>query len=137
MSDDSFDGGSSIEERPPPNVLLIEDDVTSAARLRQLLSEDGYRVEWLTNGRDVIDRIANGPRPDVILMDYKLPHEDGVVLARKARAQWGDVPVVFVTSYNEVVSREPPLDPPAVLLSKPVAYDELVAALEAALVRTA
>ena len=48
----------------------------------QLLSEDGFSVEWLRDGRSAIARIDEGFRPDAILMDYKLPHADGFALAR-------------------------------------------------------
>jgi|LNFM01.1.fsa_nt_gb DNA-binding response OmpR family regulator len=101
--------------------------------MRQLLSEDGFSVEWLRDGRAAIARIDEGLRPDAILMDYKLPHEDGFALARKARARWPGILIVFVTSYPEVVAREPALDPPVKIVSKPVAYDELVASLDALL----
>lgn len=135
MGDESDGGGSGATGAGLPSVLLIEDDVTSASRLGQLLAEDGYVVEWLRDGRAALARISEGAKPDVILMDYKLPHEDGFALARKARARWANVPIVFVTSYPEVVSREPAMDPPATLVSKPVAYDELVAAMGALVVR--
>lgn len=119
--------------RPPPKLLLVEDDVTSASRLSQLLVEDGFIVEWLNNAMDAAKRVTSGVRPDALLLDYKLPHGDGVVLARQARAHWPNIPVIFVTSYTEVVLREPPMDPPATIISKPVAYNDLVAALHAVL----
>lgn len=133
MADEFADGDALPVRRSPPKLLLVEDDVTSAARLSQLLAEDGYVVEWVNNARDATQRLVSGGRPDAILLDYKIPHGDGVVLARKARAQWPDVPVIFVTSYTEVVQREPPLDPPALLVSKPVAYNELLTALHSVL----
>lgn len=129
MDDESPDSGARANGGGLPAVLLVEDDVPSASRLGQLLAEDGFAVEWLRDGRAALSRITSGPRPDVIVMDYKLPHEDGFALARKARARWAEVPIVFVTSYPEVVAREPALDPPVMLLSKPVAYNELVAVL--------
>jgi len=133
VADEFADGDASQPRRPPPKLLLVEDDVTSATRLSQLLAEDGYIIEWVSNARDATHRLGTGVRPDAILLDYKLPHGDGVVLARTARAHWPDVPVLFVTSYPEVVQREPPLDPPALLLSKPVAYNELLTALHSVL----
>ena len=133
MADDFADGGAPKGARPPPKLLLVEDDTTSASRLSQLLVEDGFSVEWIDNAKAATHRLRTGQRPDAILLDYKIPHGDGVVLARAARAQWPGIPVVFVTSYTEVVQREPPMDPPAVLISKPVAYNELIAALHALL----
>ncbi len=116
-----------------PRVLLVEDDGTSARRLAQLLSEDGFLVEWIADGAAACARIARGPRPDALVVDYRLPGDDGMSVGRAARAQWRDIPLIFVTSYHEVVQRQPAYEPPAVLLSKPVAYAELVSALEHAL----
>jgi two-component system response regulator MprA len=133
VADEFTKGDVAQQQRPRPRLLLVEDDVTSATRLSQLLAEDGYIIEWVSDARDATHRLGSGFRPDAILLDYKLPHGDGMVLARAARAQWPAVPVIFVTSYPEVVQREPPLDPPALLLSKPVAYDELLTALNSLL----
>jgi two-component system OmpR family response regulator len=116
-----------------PRVLLVEDDAPSARRLTQLLSEDGFAVEWIADGPAACARLASGPRPDALVVDYRLPGGDGMTVARAARAQWRDIPLLFVTSYSEVVQRQPAFDPPAVLLSKPVAYAELVGALEGAI----
>lgn len=116
-----------------PRVLLIEDDGASARRLAQLLSEDGFAVEWIADGAAACARVTRGPRPDALVVDYRLPGDDGMSVGRAARAQWQDIPLIFVTSYHEVVQRQPAYDPPAVLLSKPVAYGELVSALERAL----
>lgn len=133
MADEREDDARAQADRSLPLLLLVEDDVTSASRLSQLLREDGFVVEWINNARDATERLSSELRPDALLLDYKLPHGDGVVLARRARARWPGVPVIFVTSYTEVVQREAPLDPPAILVSKPVAYNELVAALDGAL----
>jgi two-component system cell cycle sensor histidine kinase/response regulator CckA len=130
---DSADAGPASGERPPPRVLLVEDDAPSATRLSQLLSEDGFFIEWIADALLAVERLDAGPRPDVLVLDYRLPRGDGLLVARKARARWADIPVIFVTSYPEIVQREPPFDPPALILSKPVAYNELVVALHRAL----
>ncbi|MDP3273641.1 MAG: response regulator [Deltaproteobacteria bacterium] len=111
-------------------ILLIEDDPSSATRLIQLLSEDGFEVEWRDNATDAAVRIGQGHRPDAIVLDYRLPHRDGLQLAHDARARWPTIPLVFVTSYSEVLQRIEPMSPPAIVVSKPVVYSDLVRILQ-------
>ena len=112
-------------------VLLVEDDASAARTLAALLREDGYEVEVVLDGAAAIARLGQPPAPDVLLVDYKLPHADGLAVASYGQALPTPPHVVMVTSYPEVVARLPlRLDPPIVLLAKPLVYDELTRELE-------
>lgn len=107
-------------------VLLVEDDVPAARTLAQLLREDGYDVEILHDGAEAIARLGRGAAPDALVVDYKLPHADGMAVAAFGRSRWPALHVVMVTSYPEVVVRlARPLDPPPVMLTKPLEYADL------------
>ena len=106
-------------------VLIVEDDARTARTLSQMLVEDGYDVELSFDGAAAIARLGREPAPDVLLVDYRLPHVDGMVVARYARSRFPEIPVFVVSSYPEVVVQAPALDPPAVLLTKPLVYHEL------------
>ena len=113
-------------------VLLVEDDANAARMLAQLLREDGYLVEILADGESAIERLGRPPAPRVIILDYRLPRVDGLGVVRKARTLVPQARVVMVTSYPEVVQPRLKLEnPDAILLAKPLAYDELTKHLAA------
>ncbi len=123
---------------PPPGsgkrVLIVEDDARSARTLARLLGEDGYVVELAFDGGAAVARLGREPAPDALVVDYMLPHIDGVAVASYARSLFPDLPVFVVTSYQEVVSRmRTGLHPPAVMLPKPLIYADLTRELERAL----
>lgn len=114
-------------------VLLVEDDEPAARTLASLLREDGYDVEIVLDGAEAITRLGRSPAPDVLVVDYKLPHVDGLAVAAYGRSQHAPLVVVMVTSYSEVVARlDSHLDPPPVMLGKPLAYADLTRELERA-----
>jgi len=96
------------------NILLVEDIEEHAVLIRRAL-EDGKlrpRLFWITDGKaaldflynrgDYADREAN-PKPDLILLDLKLPKVHGLeVLGRiKGEERLKDIPVVVLTASDE------------------------------------
>ncbi len=116
----------------PALVLIVEDDANAAHMLARLLREDGYAVEVSLDGALAIARLAQKPVPDVVIVDYRLPHADGLAVARFARAHAPDSLIFMVTSYPEVVAdRLREESSRAILLPKPLAYEELTRHLAA------
>lgn len=62
---------------PPGTILVVDDDDDVRAALAEVLAEEGYRVTGATNGREALDCMRKGPRPDVILLDMMMPVMDG------------------------------------------------------------
>ena len=112
-----------------PLVLLVDDDTRTARRLAPLLREDGYSAEVVGDGAAAVDRLSRLPLPGVVITEVRLPHVDGVAVARFARAGRPDVRVIFVTGYPELVSHGPPADAPDKVFTKPLDYDALHAEL--------
>ena len=109
------------------NVLILEDDARAARTLGRMLGEDGYVVELAFDGAAAIERLSRDPIPDVLVVDYMLPHVNGFAIASFARSRRSDLPIVIVSSYQEVVTRlRPRLEPPVVMLPKPLVYADLV-----------
>lgn len=121
----------SSTEASPCSVLVVEDDVASGRTLAQLLREDGYLVEVSVDAEGAIARLARGPCPDVLVVDYRLPRGTGLDVVLAGRARDPTVGVVMVTSYPEVIARlERREGVPTVILSKPLDYAELTRELE-------
>lgn len=82
-------------------VLVVEDDPTIARLLRHWLTQRGYEVEILPNGRIAIDRLsADEDMPQMVFLDIMMPFADGfeVLTNIRSRNTWQKVPVIMVTS---------------------------------------
>ena len=81
-------------------LLIVEDDVHMAYLLGYLAEKERYDVETIADGRAAVERIANGPASDLVLLDVMLPYLDGFELLEKLRANpaWKQVPVIILTS---------------------------------------
>jgi two-component system, cell cycle response regulator DivK len=98
----SPDFGSSSTRRPnvTKRILIVEDQEDNRTILRDVLSTLGYDLIEAFNGEDAV-RLAQGERPDLILMDIQLPLMDGYEATRRIKATPGlnSIPIIAVTSY--------------------------------------
>jgi DNA-binding response OmpR family regulator len=85
------------------NLLVVDDDPSIRTMLLEYLGGHGYRVRAAADGRAMRAEIERDP-PDLVLLDLKLPGEDGLSLARHLRDQL-DVGIVMVTGAADVVDR--------------------------------
>lgn len=77
-------------------ILIIEDDSVIQKELKTLLKGRGYEVQAVEDFRQTIETVKQFS-PHLILLDVKLPGEDGFSLCAKIRS-FSAVPIVFVTS---------------------------------------
>ncbi len=83
------------------NILIVEDTASNFVLMARMLEHVGIKCEWKTSGYEVVEYADTLPRLDLILMDIRLPYEDGYQALRKIRASHSlkDIPVVAVTAY--------------------------------------
>lgn len=81
-------------------VLVVEDNVSNFVLIARMLGYLGIHCEWKTSGYEVVEYADNMPRLDLILMDIRLPYEDGYTALKKIRssARLKATPVVVVTA---------------------------------------
>jgi two-component system cell cycle response regulator DivK len=81
-------------------VLVVEDNVSNFVLIARLLGFMGIHCEWKTSGYEVVEYADTLPRLDLILMDIRLPYEDGYGALKKIRAseRLKNVPIVAVTA---------------------------------------
>ena len=88
-------GAARTEEAPPPvsalvegrpRVVLADDNADMRAYVERLLTEGGYAVEAVENGRVALDVVRRGPAPDLVLSDVMMPELDGFGLLAAVRA---------------------------------------------------
>ena len=109
------------------HILVVEDNVPNFVLVARLLAYMGIqRCEWKTTGWGVVDFADTMPRVDLILMDLRLPHEDGyeALVQVRANERLKDTLVVVVTAQGSVTemnkSREAGFDG---FISKPLDAD--------------
>jgi two-component system OmpR family response regulator len=114
-------------------VLLAEDDLRLAALLEQSLTEAGWEVEVVHDGRSAYGRaLPDGLPYDVLLLDWMLPEMDGLTVCRRLRDVGVTTPVLMLTAKGQVRDRIRGLDAGADdYLPKPFDLDELLARLRA------
>jgi two-component system cell cycle response regulator DivK len=82
-------------------ILIVEDNVSNFVLMARMLGYIGVHCEWKTSGYEVVEYADTLPRVDLILMDIRLPYEDGYEALRKIRASDSlrSIRVVAVTAY--------------------------------------
>src|SRR5437588_11866048 len=116
-------------------VLVVEDDAELRGVLRRGLDEEGFAVEAVASGAELLARVEASP-PDVLVVDIGLPDADGRDLCQALRARGVRAPVLFLTARDALVDRVAGFDAGADdYVTKPFALVELVARLHAILRR--
>ena len=116
-------------------VLIVEDDPELRSVLSRSLREEGFEVDTVANGGDVLARTEKG-LPDIFVIDIGLPDADGRDVCQALRARGIEAPVLFLTARDAVVDRVAGLDAGADdYVAKPFALVELVARIQALLRR--
>jgi len=116
-------------------VLIVDDDASIREMLAEYFASHGFvtaQAEDGTTMRDAIERAT----PDIVLLDLRLPREDGLTLARYLRERY-DVGIIMVTGSGEVVDRIVGLEVGADdYVTKPFDPRELLARVKSVLRRT-
>ena len=122
---------------PAVHILLIEDDIEAARFLVKALRESGYSVDHVASGREGLARALAG-RFDLIVSDRMLPHLDGLAIIQQLRQAGQSTPVLVLSALGTVDDRIRGLKAGGDdYLTKPFAFDELLARIEALLRRRA
>ena len=82
-------------------ILIVDDTLSVRTFLKELLSEQGFRVVTAENGRDALF-VARHEKPDLILLDIMLPDGDGRQFLDRHRKAARDTPVIVMTARASV-----------------------------------
>jgi CheY-like chemotaxis protein len=91
-----------------PTVLIVEDEFAITDLLKMALTDEGYHVLTAANGRQGLTRLAEDPRPDLVISDYMMPVLDGVGMLQAMRGieAQRDIPCIVMSSMPEANVRE-------------------------------
>jgi CheY-like chemotaxis protein len=89
----------SVSEQP--YALIVEDTLSNFLFVGQILTRMGFHCEWNSTGRYVTELAEGYPRIDLIVLDIRLPHEDGFSILENLRSsdKVKDVPVLAITAF--------------------------------------
>ncbi|MDM8564431.1 response regulator [Candidatus Halobeggiatoa sp. HSG11] len=115
-------------------LLIVEDEPVNLNILISYL-RDQYNVQVARDGREALVQ-ANNVKPDLILMDVRMPKLDGFETCRqlKNNRETSDIPVVFMTSLTDTEDKVKGFEVGAVdYITKPIQYKEVLARISAQL----
>ncbi|MCE1207577.1 MAG: response regulator, partial [Spirochaetia bacterium] len=84
------------------HILIVEDSLTQAMRLRYILEKEDLMVDVATNGREALDILRNIPI-NIVISDVMMPEMNGYELCKAMRAdpKLSSIPVMLVTTLSD------------------------------------
>jgi DNA-binding response OmpR family regulator len=117
------------------NVLLVEDDPRIVSFVKRGLEAEGYVLDVVANGRDAL-AIAEEREHALVILDRMLPDRDGLDLCRTLRDSGSDSMILMLTAKDALQDKLDGLSGGADdYMTKPFAFDELLARMQALLRR--
>jgi DNA-binding response OmpR family regulator len=111
-------------------ILVVEDERELNSLIRRHLEDEGHRVLQAYDGPTALE-VAHRERPDLLILDWMLPHLDGMEVCRRLRRE-SIVPILMLTARAEEVDRVLGLEVGADdYLTKPFSIRELLARIRA------
>jgi DNA-binding response OmpR family regulator len=118
-------------------LLIVEDEPKIAQSIKRGLVQEGFEADTIGNGLDAYD-MALADNYDVLILDLMLPKLSGLELCKKLREDKVETPILILTAKNSLDDKVTGLNLGADdYLTKPFAFDELLARIKALLRRPA
>jgi two-component system response regulator MprA len=108
-------------------ILVADDSETILLLMRTRLEMAGHAVVTAADGQEVVDAVANGGMPDLLLLDAMMPRKSGIDALRELRAAGHDVPVLIVSAHQNPGDADAPTDLAIdAYITKPIDFDLLL-----------
>ncbi len=131
-------------EEPPPSaagtpagvtILVVEDEPAVRAVVVRSLEGGGFHVLQASDGAMALQVVDREERPDLVLTDLMMPGMGGAELARRLKARWPDLPILYMSGYSaEDLRRQGAAGPEGVtIIQKPLRPESLLRSVNAAL----
>lgn len=111
-------------------ILVVDDEPLIAMALEAALDDAGYSIVTAANGRQALERLAETPRPDLVLLDMMMPVMSGpaMLAAMAAHPELDGIPVIVLSSLPERAIRDRTTNV-ARILQKPYTAQEVLEAI--------
>jgi DNA-binding response OmpR family regulator len=125
-----MDGGGNMSDTLM-KVLLVDDEKRFRASTEKVLVRRGFAVATAATGEEALERLAE--RPDVVILDIRMPGMDGLTALRELKRRAPEVPVIMLSGHASEDAARAALDQGAFdFLAKPCDIDLLAAKLHEA-----
>ncbi|MEG4453304.1 EAL domain-containing protein [Microcoleus sp. N9_A1] len=114
------------------NILIVDDLPDNLRLLRDTLRAEGYKVRSATTGAMAL-RAAQSPSTELILLDIKLPDQDGYEVCKQLKSdeKTAGIPIIFLSALNETFNKVQGLAVGGVdYIAKPFQVEEVLARVE-------
>lgn len=87
-------------------ILIVDDEPDIVKTTKYLLESEGYEVFSADNGKDGLERL-NEVRPDLVLLDLRLPDMSGFQITTKMRssAEYKNIPIIVISGMDDLATR--------------------------------
>jgi two-component system response regulator MprA len=108
-------------------ILVADDSETILLLMRTRLEMAGHTVATAADGQEVLDHIAGGVEPELLLLDAMMPRKSGIDALRELRAGGSEVPVLIVSAHQNPGDADAPTDLQIEgYVTKPIDFDRLL-----------
>jgi len=116
------------------HIHVVDDDLSFRTAVERRLTHAGYEVTTYATAQQVLDNPPNGTEPSCLLLDVRIPGLGGPELQERLIELGSTLPIIFISGYTDIPLTVRALKAGAQdFLTKPVASDELLRAIEKAL----
>ena len=110
-------------------VLVIDDEAAIRDSLRMILEYEDYQFVGAASGQEALD-VVKRERPDIVLLDIKMPGMDGMEVLRKLRALDEGLPVVMISGHGNTATAVEAIRSGAIdFLDKPLSSERVIVTL--------
>src|SRR5262245_41729888 len=115
------------QHHPHKRILLVEDCFLARELTSLILGEGGYMVSTAANGKEAIERLHSADRPDLILLDLRMPVMDGWTFREELKhdPELATIPVVILSGLDQSSEQSATLEAVR-FLHKPIETTELL-----------
>ncbi|HET6650051.1 MAG TPA: response regulator, partial [Candidatus Limnocylindria bacterium] len=112
------------------SVLVVDDDADVRALLKDLLTEAGYKPRIAKTGGEALEAVAKD-LPDLVMMDVKLPDQDGLGVLKTLKREHPELEVIVMTAFGGSSTAIKAMEQGAYdYVTKPFEIDDLLATLK-------
>jgi two-component system, NtrC family, sensor kinase len=123
---------SNLQKTNKGNILVVDDTPENLRLLSGILSEKGYQVRPVPNGKLALSAAQSIP-PDLVLLDIMMPEIDGYEVCQRLKASevTKNIPVIFISAINDVMDKVKAFEVGGVdYITKPFQVEEVLARIE-------
>jgi signal transduction histidine kinase len=116
------EGGAAVQAAFAAKILVVDDDPLIASSTVALVEDLGHEVVEANSGREALELLNGGFRPDLVITDFAMPEMTGLELADEVRQRYPALPILLASGFADMAEIKS-VDLPR--LAKPYTQDQI------------